>query len=150
LRKRAGAAEGNLSSPVDDGASSTRAEPDSAAQDQRGEDGNGRPGLEANSAQIPAIEAAAAETLKARRFAMLQRFMRAALLTLPPVFPFRRGKGKSKGKATTGGRAFQLRKMRNRVAKREAFFRSLFRKKHGRAQAPRSVGAKIEPPKLQP
>jgi hypothetical protein len=70
--------------------------------------------------------------MKSRRFAMLHRFMRAARLTLRPVFHFRsgrRGKGKSKGKATTGGRAFQLRKERNRSAKREAFLSRLRRVK---------------------
>jgi hypothetical protein len=57
---------------------------------------------------IEPAETAADIDGSARRFGMLQRFMRAARLTLRPVFSFyrangRRG-GKGKGKATSGGR----------------------------------------------
>jgi hypothetical protein len=84
----------------------------------------------------------AADAMQARRFAMLQRFMRAARLALLPVSPFRRRrrrKGKSQGKATSGGRAFQIRKDRHRTHKRRSFLERLgdgLRRSIAKASAP--------------
>ncbi len=64
-----------------------------------------------------------AEAMRARRFAMLQRFIRAARFTLsqfPTWRSRRRGKGKIKGRSTGGGQAAQLRQQQNRSSKKEA------------------------------
>jgi hypothetical protein len=61
--------------------------------------------------------------MRARRFAMLQRFMKAARFALrqfPTWRSQRRGKGKIKGRSTDGGQVAQLRQQRNRTAKRGA------------------------------
>jgi hypothetical protein len=69
-----------------------------------------------------------AEAVQARRFAMLQRFKKAARFLLSP-FPSwrsrRRGKGKMKGRSTGGGQAAQLRKQQNRAAKCAAWLARL-------------------------
>ncbi len=70
---------------------------------------------------VPPIDA---EAMRARRFAMLQRFMRAARFTLsqfPTWRSRRRGKGKIKGRSTGGGQAAQLRQQQNRDARRAAW-----------------------------
>jgi len=108
---------------------------------------------------MPESDAAAADAMKARRFAMLQRFMSAARSALRPVFSFysrrsgRRGKGKSKGKASSSGRAFQFRKEQNRGAKRSAFLSRLslgVRPKNPTPRPPDRQRRTILPPTAQP
>ena len=77
---------------------------------------------------VPPIDAPPidAEAMRARRFAMLQRFMRAARFTLSqfPTWRSRRrgkGKGKLKTRSTGGGQAAQLRQQQNRSARRAAW-----------------------------
>ena len=95
------------------------------------------------------------EARQARRFAMLQRFMRAARFALRPIIPFRRrskATGKGKGRATGGGSAHQLRTTQNRSGKRSAFLQKLLRPKGNATTPPRSVSRQrpptITPPKI--
>jgi len=74
----------------------------------------------------------AAEAMRARKFAMLQSFMHGARQTLALVSLWRggrsgrRGKSKSRGKATSAAlRAFQLRKEQNRSTKKQAILARL-------------------------
>ena len=126
---------------------------DRAAQDQRGTEGNRKTGLEPNSAQTPPIDAAERiEARQARRFAMLQRFMRAAHFTLRPILSFRRrGKatGKGKGRAKGGGTAYQLRTTQSRSGKRSTFLQRLIRPK-GKTTPPRRSDPRQQPPTLTP
>src|SRR5271163_653673 len=94
-------AGGNLSSPVDEGSSSTRQEPDRAASDQRGQDESGKTGLEPNSAQTPEIE----RRIYRRRRGQLKAFATvAAALLCDVAWEFRlKRKGKGKRKASGGG-----------------------------------------------
>ena len=70
-------AEGDLSSPVGEGPSPARQDEDRPAPDSAGEEPDGKTGLEANSAQTPAV-GADADAMCVRRFSMLQAFIRAA------------------------------------------------------------------------
>jgi hypothetical protein len=66
--------------------------------------------------------------MRARRFAMLQRFTKAARFALrqfPTWRSRRRGKGKIKNSSTGGGQAAELRKQQNRTAKRGAVLNRL-------------------------
>ncbi len=77
--------------------------------------------------------------MRARRFAMLQRFMKAARFALsqfPTWRSQRRGKGKIKGRSTDGGQAAQLRKQRNRTAKRGAVLNRLAATPHASGLLP--------------
>ena len=115
---------GNLSSLVDEGSSSTRQEPDRAAHNQHGSNGNDKAGGELNAPQV------SSDATRARRSAMLQRFRRAARFMLRPVTSFRKQRGgrhsgstaKAKGKAT---RAFWLDRDEQRALRRVAFLRRI-------------------------
>jgi hypothetical protein len=69
-------AEGDLSSPVGEGPSPARQD-DRPAPDSAGEETERKTGLEPNSAQTPAA-GTDADAMRARRFALLQAFIRAA------------------------------------------------------------------------
>jgi hypothetical protein len=61
---------------------------------------------------------------RARRFAMLRKFMLAGSLTVARLATWRARsgrRGKSKGKATGGGKAMMFRTKQSREAKRAAF-----------------------------
>jgi hypothetical protein len=118
------ASERGGNNPVEEGSSST-AHGDRPAQDPRGEDEKGKTGFEANTPQTPEIEAG----IYRRRRAKLQAFMivgRAMLFNVARAFNLptqSKAAMKGRGKASTGGRAAQLRKKRNRSAKRQSTVR---------------------------
>lgn len=87
-----------------------------------------------------------AEAMCARRFGMLESFMRATRSTLARLVSFHKGSGnrrgkatrKGKGRATSGGNAYQLRKAQKRTAKLGAFLQRLMK--------PKAKGAPQRPP----
>jgi hypothetical protein len=117
MRSFATEAEGDLSSPVDEGSSSTWRKTNRAAQRQRGADETGKIAFEPITPQIQPIEAAAVALIQSRRFGLLQTFMRAAHFIVRPFLPFRRRRKKAKGGAS---RADELRKQKFRTKKAAA------------------------------
>jgi hypothetical protein len=121
------ASERGESKPAEEGSSST-GHGDRPAHDQRGEDEKGKTGFEANAAQTPESEPELEARIYRRRRAKLQAFMivgRAMLFNVARAFNLpTQSKAATKGnKASSGGRAPQLRKVRNRSAKRQSMVR---------------------------
>jgi hypothetical protein len=95
--------------------------------------------------------------MQARRFAMLQSFMKAVRSTVARLVSFhkgsrkRRGKAarKGKGRATSGGSAYQLRKAQKRSAKRFTFLQRFVRRKP-KAATPRRSDPRQRPPRIPP
>ena len=85
--------------------------------------------------------------MRARRFAMLQRFRRAARFMLRPVYSFRKQRGgrhssstgKAKGRATRG--AFWLDRDEQRALRRVAFLRRILGVNPKQATTPAPVRA---------
>ena len=103
------------------------------------------------------LDPADVETMQRRRLSMLESFMKAARSTLARLVSFHKGSGgrrgkasrKGKGRATSGGSAYQLRKMQNRSAKRSAFLQRLMRPKV-KATTPRPPDPRQRPPRIPP
>ena len=141
-------AAGDLSSPVDEGSTSTRQDTDRAAQKQRGTDGTGKIAFEPITPQILPIDEHAAALMQSRRFAMLQAFMRAARFIVRPFLVFRRRR-KTKGRARQGGRGGDIRKRQFRADKKAAAIARLKGKKP-ESGAPSRASATINRPPPTP